>query len=203
MKRIIRLFALAAFGCVTVSTASAQNWGDVLKKVATEAADKVTGGKLTEAALVGTWNYTAPAVKFESDNVLSELGGSAMESTVTTRLEKGYELVGIKAGAASFTFNDDKSFTADLGKAQGLSGTYEFDASTHEIKLTFSKSSKFNLGTLTGYAYISGSELQLVFPVTKLVDVITAIGSKVSSLQTVAAMLEKYKEVYLGFAFTK
>lgn len=197
MKRIFLLAVL--FVCGSRLSAPAQEWGDLLKKVATTAADKVTGGKLTEKALLGTWNYQAPAVKFESDNMLSELGGTAMESTVTSRLEKGYALVGIKAGAASFTFNEDKSFAAVLGRAKDLSGTYEFDPSTHEIKLAFKK----KLGTLTGHVYISGSELQLVFPVTKLVEVVTAIGSKVSSLQTIAAMLEKYKEVYLGFAFTK
>lgn len=88
-------------------------------------------------------------------------------------------------------------------KAKNLSGTYEFDPATHEIRLTFDKKSKFKLGTLTGHAYISGGELQLVFPVTKLVDTVTAIGSKVSSLQSAVKLLEKYKEVYLGFAFEK
>ena len=183
--------------------AAAQDWGDILKKAATTAADKLTGGKLTEAALIGTWNYTAPAVKFESDNVLSELGGTAIESTITGKLETGYAFVGIKEGAASFIFNNDNTFTAVLGKAKNLSGTYEFDASNHEITLVFSSGSKFNLGTLNGHVYLSGSELQLVFPVTKLVNVITAIGSKVSSLQTIASLLEKYKEVYIGFAFAK
>lgn len=202
MKKHLMIAVLLLCGAVA-APASAQDWGDLLKKAATTAADKLTGGKLTEAALIGSWSYTAPAVKFESDNVLSELGGTAMESTITGKLETGYSLVGIKAGAASFTFNSDKTFSAALGKAQNLSGTYEFDASSHEIVLNFSSESKFKLGSLTGHVYISGSELQLVFPVTKLVNMITAIGSKVSSLQTVAALLEKYKEVYLGFAFEK
>ena len=200
MKQKLLLTLLLA--CSTLLPAAAQDWGDILKKAATTAADKLTGGKLTEAALVATWNYTAPAAKFESDNIMSELGGTAMESTVTSYLEKGYTVVGIKPGAASFTFNSDKSFTAELGKAKELSGTYEFDASTHEITLQFNKT-KFNISSLTGHVYLRGSELQLVFPVTKLVDVITAIGSKISSLQTVAALLEQYKEVYVGFAFAK
>ncbi len=198
MKRILLCAALLLCG-----TVSAQDWGDLLKKVATEAADKVTGGKLTEAAIAGCWNYAAPAVKFEGDDLLSGLGGTAMESTVTTRLEKAYALVGIRPGAASFTFTKEKTFTAVLGKAKNLSGTYAFDPETHEIRLTFDKTSKFKLGTLTGHAYIRGSELQLLFPVTKLVEVVTELGSKVSSLQTVAKLLEKYKEVYLGFAFEK
>ena len=63
MKRILLCAALLLCG-----TVSAQDWGDLLKKVATEAADKVTGGKLTEAAIAGCWNYAAPAVKFEGDD---------------------------------------------------------------------------------------------------------------------------------------
>ena len=202
MKRRLLLAVLVLCGWAA-APAVAQDWGDLLKKAATTAADKLTGGKLTEAALVATWSYTAPAVKFESDNVLSELGGTAMESTVTGYLEKGYTLAGIQPGAASFTFNSDKTFTATLGKAKNLSGTYEFNAETHEITLDFASGSKFNLGTMTGHVYLSGSELQLVFPVTKVVQAVTAIGSKVSSLQTVASLLEKYKEVYVGFAFAK
>lgn len=199
MKRTI--LALLLLAGITGS-ATAQSWSDLLKKAATETADKVTGGKLTEAAITATWNYSAPAIKLESENTLSELGSSAIESTITPKLEKAYQLVGIKEGAASFTFNEDKSFTAVLGKAKSLSGTYEFDTETHTITLQFS-SSKFKLGTVSGRAYISGSELQLVFPVTNLVELVTKLGSSISSLKTITSLLENYDEIYLGFGFTK
>ena len=95
-KLLIAVVALVA----TVSTASAQSWGDLLKQVAgsavTEIADKVTNGALSDAALNGTWNYAKPAVKFQSDNILSSLGGSAIESTVTSHLVKAYTFIGIK-----------------------------------------------------------------------------------------------------------
>lgn len=198
-----RLFTALLLLCCCTAPAAAQDWGDLLKKAGTALADKLTGGALTEAALIGSWNYTAPAVKFESDNLLSELGGTAMESTITGKLETGYAMVGIKPGAASFTFNSDKTFSATLGKARNLSGTYEFDAETHELKLDFSQSTKIKLGIFTGHVYLSGSELQLVFPVTKLVEIVSAVGSKISSLQTIASLLDQYKDVYLGFAFTK
>ncbi len=199
MRKLIFALLLTAG---TIATASAQSLGDMLKKVATEAADKATGGKLTAAAINATWSYASPAIKLESENALSELGSSAIESTVTPKLVKAYSIVGIKEGAASFTFNEDKSFTAVLGKAKNLSGSYEFDPETHAITLNF-KSSKFKLGKVTGKAYISGSELQLVFPVTKLVEVVTRLGSSISSLKTIASLLENYDEVYLGFGFEK
>lgn len=203
-KFLIAVVALVA----TATTASAQSWGDLLKQVAgsaaTEIADKVTNGALSDAALNGTWNYKQPAVKFESDNILSSLGGSAIESSVTSRLETAYNFIGIKEGAASFTFNDDDTFTAKLGMAKNLNGTYEFDPETHKITLNFSGSGLLkNLGTMSGYAYISGKELKLVFPVTKFINMIRTLGSKVSYLKSISAMLEKYENVYLGFGFAK
>lgn len=199
MKRFIftLLFALMSL------SVGAQSWSDLLKQVAsdtaTEVLDQVTGGKLTEMALNGTWNYKTPTVRFESSNILSSIGGSAMESTLTTRLEKGYKLVGIQEGSASFTFNKDKTFRAVLGK-KSLEGTYTFDNATHTLTLHFS--SKL-LSSMNGRAYIDGSELQLVFPVTKLVELVKSVGKRISYLQSVATMLEKYDEVYLGFGFTK
>lgn len=205
MKKI--LFAMVTL-VATISTASAQSWGDLLKQVAgsaiTEIADQVTNGALSDAALNGTWSYKQPAVKFEGDNLLSTLGGSAIESSVTTRLEKAYTFIGIKEGAATFTFNEDNTFTASLGLAKNLSGTYEFNTETHQITLQFSNTGLLkNFGTMSGYAYISGKELKLVFPVTKLVNMIRTLGSKISYLNTITTLLENYENVYLGFGFAK
>lgn len=197
--KIKRLIA-AALLLLALPT-QAQDWKELLKKTATEVADQATGGKLTERAIVGTWNYTGPGVKFEGEDLLSSVGGTAMESTVTTRLEKVYLLVGIKPGACSFVFAEDKSFTATMGSRE-LSGTYEFDASTHVLTLHFAKG-KVDLGSVPGHAYISGTQLQLLFPVTKLTDMIVALGSKISSLSTLTKLLEKYENVYIGFEFGK
>ncbi len=198
MKKLIFILSVSL---LAAGSAAAQSWTDALKKAATTVADEVTGGKLTQHALVGTWNYTGPGVKFEGEDMASNLAGSAVEGTVVKKLEKAYTIAGIKAGAGSFTFNDDATFSATLGKHQ-LSGEYEFDPATHVITLKFSKG-KLNLGSVPGRAYISGQELVLVFPVTKLVDMVTAVGSKISSLSSVTKLLDKYKNVYIGFAFGK
>ncbi len=182
-------------------TATAQDWKDALTKIATEAADKATDGKLTQYALVGTWNYTAPGIKLEGEDTTSSLLGTALESSITTRLEKIYTYAGIKPGACTFTFDNEHKFSAVMGTHK-LSGTYEFDAATHVITLQFSKNT-YKLGTMNGHAYISGTNLQLVFPITKLVNLMTALGSKISSFSTITTMLKKYENVYIGFAFSK
>ena len=197
MKRPVLLLA----ALLLAGSAAAQDWKELLKKAASTAIDMATDGKLTQYAIVGTWCYTGPGVKFESDDWTSELGGTALESTVTSKLESAYALAGIKPGACSFTFEREGAFSASLG-SHSLSGTYEFDASTHVVTLHFAKG-KYDLGSVPGHAYISGEELQLVFPVTKLVDMIKALGSKVSSLSTLSKLLDKYDDVYIGFRFDR
>lgn len=197
-KKLLIAFAVL----LTAVPAAAQNWKDALKKIATTAVDEATDGKLTQYALAGTWNYTGPGVKFEGEDMVSDLGAAALESTIVEKLEKAYALAGIQSGAGSFTFEKaDSTFTAVLGKHE-LAGTYDYNADTHVVTLHFAKG-KFNLGSVEGHAFISGSDLLLVFPITKLVNLVTTLGSKISSLSTVVALLEKYENVYLGFAFSK
>lgn len=198
MKRLIVIALLLALGA---TTAAAQDWKEALKRAATAAADKLTDGKLTEYALVGAWSYTAPGVKFEGEDLASELGGAALEATIVQRLEKGYRLVGIEPGACSFAFDREGGFTAQAG-GRTLSGTYEFDPATHIVALHLSKG-KYDLGTIPGHVYLAGAELQLVFPITKLVELVTALGSRVSALESAARLLRKYENVYVGFAFTR
>ena len=197
-----RLFILAAFVMMSAA-ANAQSWGDALKDIATSVADKVTGGKLTELALQGDWNYEGPGVKLASDNILAEAGGAAAAGTIKSKLASAYKIVGIKEGACAFHFADDNTFTATMG-SRSLSGTYEFDSSTHAVTLNFASGKlNINLGTLNGFAYISGSKLDLVFPVDKLVGMITALGARISSLSTVCKLLENYDSVMVGFEFSK
>lgn len=191
------LFALL-LSCAVLQRTSAQSWLDALKGVATEAIDQATGGKLTEVAIVGTWNYTSPGVRMGSSDALSNLAGSAVGSTVEAKLQTAYEKIGIKPGFCTITFTDQKGWSMPV-KGHDVTGTYTYDASTHAITLTLDK-----LGaSFTGYAYIDGGNLELVFPVDKLVSFVTALGSKISALSSVSTMLKKYDDVNLGFKFAK
>ena len=103
-KLLILTIAAIAFTC---AEASAQSFLDALKGVASTAIDKVTGGKLTEKGIIGTWNYSKPGVKLSSSNTLSELAASAATTNIQNKLAAYYTKVGIKAGACSFVFNQD------------------------------------------------------------------------------------------------
>lgn len=194
MKKLIVLMVVL---CATTASVEAQSWLDAIKQVATDVIDNATGGQLTAKAIIGTWNYKAPATRLEGGDILSSAGGALAGSTVNAKLQPIFEKVGIREGFCSITFNNDGTFSMPT-KLKTIEGTYEFDPSTHAITLTTGK-----IGNFTGYAYISGTNLEIVFPVNKLVDFVTAVGSKISSLKTITSMLEKVENAYLGFAFAK
>ena len=52
-------------------------------------------------------------------------------------------------------------------------------------------------------SYLSGSQMQLVFPSEKLMELLSGIGAKIASLQPLTASLEKYKSIAIGFNFSK
>lgn len=197
MKRVLLIVA-ALF--TLASTASAQTFGDLLKSGATQIIDKVTGGKATELMLTGTWSYNAPAVKFTGDNELANVAGNALASSAETKLQKAYDFVGIKQGSCTFTFKDDNSFTAVIGK-RNLSGTYTYDAATHAIELNFSTLLK--LSAMKGFVYLEGESLSLVFDCSRLTAFVKTLGAKVSMLKGVTSLLSSYDDVMLGFGFNK
>ncbi len=194
MKRcFITLLAL-----LTLSTANAQ-WLDALKKVATEAIDQATDGKLTQMAIVGSWSYTSPAVKLSGDNALANIGGSAISATFGDKLDSVFTKVGIKEGFCSITFTNDGSFTMPI-KGRSVTGKYTYNHTDHSLTMSVGNSGKINL---KGYAYISGANLQLVFPVNRLTDFLISIGSTVKSLKSITDIAKQYEDIYLGFEFAK
>lgn len=167
---------------------------------ASELLDKVTG-TATELLLAGTWNYAQPAMTFEGGDLLSNVAGEALAAKLSTKLQTAYNAVGIKQGSCSFTFNDDNTFSAVMG-SRTYTGTYSYDTTTFAITLNFD-SKLLKLGTMTGYAYLSATGLDLVFDCTRLVKMLTTLGAKVSALSSVTSLMGNYDKANIGFSFTK
>lgn len=199
MKKL--LFILAFSFVLGTGSAQAQNWLNALKSVATSAIDKVTGGQLTAKSIIGTWKYQQPGVKLSSSDTLSELAASAATTTLQSKMATYYEMVGIKAGACSFTLNEDGTFTSQFGK-KSFDGTYTFDPKTNQLTLKYN-SQLINWGTIPAYAYLNGQNMQIVFPIDKLVGVLTTLGSNVGALSTITDLIKKYDSVKIGFEFAK
>lgn len=201
MKKILLLTMLLT---LPIPGIMAQDWLEALKKTATTAADDATGGKLTELALSGTWTYARPSVRFEGTDAASDFSGSLVEALLVDQIAKAYAKGGIEAGQATLHFDRKTSgFTATFGP-HSISGTYAFDASSHAI--TFSPtggSASTDTLSIPSHAYLSGEELTIVFPVTRLVEIARTVGDQVESLSSLAALLSSYENAYIGFAFSK
>ena len=208
MKKILLTLCLILGATLSVDAQGLKGLLNVAKDVADEVTDgkaselldKVTG-VATELLIVGTWDYTQPAMTFEGGDLLSSVAGEALSAKLSTKLESAYSAVGITPGACSFTFNDDDTFSAVLGK-RTLSGTYSYDTETFAITLNFD-SKLIKLGTMTGYAYINASGLDLVFDCTRLVKMLSTLGSKLSALSSITALVGNYDKAYIGFGLTK
>ena len=200
MKKFLILTVLAV--TLTSTQVQAQSWLDALKSVATSTIDKLTGGKLTANLIYGTWNYSQPGIKLSSSsNTLSDLTATAAVSTLQQKMATYYEMVGIKPGACKFSFKDDGTFTSTFGQ-KVLSGTFTFNAESNQLTLNYNNS-LLKLGNINTYAYLNGSNLQILFPMDKLLTLLSTLGSASDKLSTITSLLKNYDSVKVGFEFSK
>lgn len=197
-KMLILVCAMFMFS----ATLSAQTTiGGLLKGAATTIIDKVTDGKATEIMLPGTWNYEAPAIRLESESELAGALANAAMGSMETKLQNAYNYVNIKPGSCSFTFNEDDTFKMVIGK-RTYTGTYTYDAETHKVVMEFS-TTLLKLGSMTGYAYIDGEKMDIVYDCSRLFDFLVKLGSKSSMLSGLKKVAESYSGMMLGFSLAK
>lgn len=147
--------------------------------------------------LVGTWNYSSPAVSFESDNALKKVGGAAAASTLQGKLEPYYQKLGLTK--TSLVVDAQHNFTLKMGLLT-LKGTIAKDENKNLV-FNFSAFGKVKLGSLKAHATKSGKTLNLTFDATKLVELLTKVSSSlnISTLKTLSSLLSSYEGVYMGF----
>lgn len=160
-----------------------------------------SSNKFSPESMVGSWNYSSPAVGFASDNVLKKVGGAAAASALEQKLQPYYQKAGLES--VSLTVNDDLSFTMKI-KAVSLNGTISKDEDNNLV-FNFQAFKKIKLGSLKTMATKSGDTLTVVFDATGLMKVLNAISSvaKLKSLSTLNSLLQSYDGLYIGFKMKK
>ena len=180
-------------GGITGSSSTAKTATDILGNL-------LGTSKLTEKSLAGTWTYTQPCVAFESESVLSNIGGSVASSKIEEKMKKALSKAGIKEGKCTITFNTDKTFSMTVGK-KTLSGTFEVNNS--DLLLTFKSPNK----TIKTNAKINLSTLQIAMNADKMLEIVNTIATKASAYSTqmasISTLLNQYKGMYLGMKFNK
>lgn len=159
------------------------------------------------ADLTGTWNYSAPAVTFKSDNLLQRAGGAAAASTIIGKLEPIY----IKAGIDKMTLTVAADSTFEM-KVRGMtlkgmvSKVAEGDESMANFVFNF-QAGKFKVGKVNTYVVkdpVNGT-IKVMFDVTKLIQLVKTVGSLTgnATINTVSKALESYDGLCAGFELKK
>ena len=195
MKRI-KFFLVAAMLLISASGVQAQSIGDLLTGLGkTLVGDKAT----TAASLKGTWTYTGPACEFESDNLLSKAGGSAVSTKIENKITPVLKKYGVQG--IVYTFDGKGNYTTKI-KKQTIHGTYTFDSK----KKTITFKPKFGK-EYTAHVSVQGKEMTLVFNADKLMNILKSISNTTATQSTTAAtinaLLKSYNGMRLGFKLKK
>ena len=153
---------------------------------------------ITEADIVGTWSYSAPAVSFKSDNFLKKAGGVAAATAIESKLKPYYLSAGIDKTV--LTVNNDKSFAMKVGKTT-LKGTLQKDTANNMFVFNFSI---LGFNAFSSSAFVAKSAtgtIAITFDVSKLEKIVTAVAtfSGNSTAQSVASLLSSYDGIRAGF----
>lgn len=154
--------------------------------------------KLTQAQLIGKWNYYGPGVAFTSEKALANAGGEVVAAQIKEKLLPTFKALGLAASNTVFTYNEDKTFSANI-KGIPLSGTYSYDENSG--KITY----KTLLLSFNGYAKRNANGIAILFEAKQLLKVlqtITALSGN-QTLEVIGEVSKQYDNLRLGFDVTK
>lgn len=202
------LWKVAALSVMMMFSAQsqAQSLGDVLNAIGSQQGSSVAQGltsvfssdkQATAEKLIGTWNYTEPAIVFTSDNILAKAASKIAANKVESKLQEQLSKYGIKPGSFSMTFNEDGTFTETL-KGKTTKGTWQVKDSKLILSIV-------GIQALSITTQIDGKDLQFVTDATKLLNLFKTIGAKSSnsSIKTVASLMKSVKGMQAGITLKK
>lgn len=192
--------SLTLASCGLGTTATTTDSTAVLQQTGTDILGTLLGSLLgnttTQQSLAGTWTYYGPKVVFESENILSQLGGQVVSSNLESKLGTQLNKMGFSAGKSKLVLNTDNSCNLALG-SKGWPGTYVYDANTNKMTLT----GVLGMAQLTCTVSVQGNQLYMLFDADKLLSVATSLSSK--SASTLSSLLGSYSGLKLGWVMTR
>ena len=153
-------------------------------------------GTTSQQSLEGTWTYFGPKVVFESENILSQIGGQVVSNNLEQKLGTQLSKMGFTTGKSVLVLNADNTCTLTIG-SKTLPGTYIYDRSTNKLTIT----GALGVGQVVCTATVQGNQLFLLFEADKLLSVATSLSSKTTS--TLSSLLSSYTGLKLGWVMTR
>ena len=206
MKKNLWKVAALSVMMVFAVQGQAQTLGDVLNAIGSQQGSNVAQGltsvfssskQATAEKIVGTWNYTEPAIVFTSDNILAKAASKIAANKVEGKLQEQLSKYGIKPGSFTMTFNEDGTFSETL-KGKTTKGRWE----VKDSKLILSV---VGVKAISITTQIDGKDLQFVTDATKLLNLFKTIGAKSSnsSIKTVASLMKSVNGMQAGITMRK
>ena len=159
--------------------------------------DVIGYNKLSQADLIGNWQYYQPGCAFTTENLLAKAGGHVAATKAKEDLAPTYQKLGITSANTYFQFAENGQFAGKID-GQPLSGTFTFNASDQSIQL------KTLLLTIKGYVNRNPQGISLLFESKKLLSVLQTISavSGNSTLSSVGELTKNYDGIRLGLDLT-
>ena len=209
MKKIVAILGALM---LVASAASAQNiLGGILNSVTGGNVGETVGNVLTsvlgggQVDLAGTWNYGGVGAAVKSDNILSNVAGNAAISTIENKADNILAKAGVTPGAATFTFNQDGTFSFKAGKLPAISGTYTQNGNAVTMKfgrqLTFLQLDGTVSAATNGCKILFNGEKFMTFT-QRLIEYAKKITTS-AGVATVGNILSTAKSVDAGFKLTR
>ena len=187
-------------GVGTGTTSTTNSTGDVLGSVlGTVLSNVLFGGSLfDQSSMLGNWNYNAPSAAFTTQKALTNAGGNAAVTNMTSSLASNYNNIGINRSNTSFSFLSGNKFSA---KVNGIpfSGTYAYNPQNGEISL------KTSTETIKGNVIRTQKGMGLMFDSTQMVNILQKEGkvSNTAAVQAVSKLAKSADGARVGFELTK
>ena len=210
MKKIVSIIALAV--AVSVSANAQSMLGNLLGNLSNYTSSNVVEGIIgtvysAPVSLNGTYSYNGVAISATSSEggVVANLAGSAVTSGIESKADEYLAKVGIKAGAATFTFNNaDNTFVMNV-RGISLPGTYKVGEGEKTVTLTFGKTLQFFCMTGTLESSLNGAKM--LFTADKALAFFKKVASKLggnsSEVSAIAQLANGYDNFRIGFKLAK
>ena len=204
MKKVLLFLsaALVACSCGVMAGSSSDGLGTILGGLG-NILDSVTGGY--RVSLPGTWTYNGVSVSLDGEGALTSVTGAAAATKVENEIDGYLRKIGIRPGAATFTFNEDGTFTTSVSKVP-INGTWAMGDDGKSITMAFG--SLVTLATLTGT--VTGSVAggcDMLFDGDKFLGLIKTLialtGNSKSYAESINSLMEQYSEMKVGFKLVR
>lgn len=156
------------------------------------------GATTNKQTIVGTWTYKAPEVRFESENVLSQIGGAVASNKIQSALGSQLSKIGLQEGKSTFTFNNDGTLVVTMGNKK-TNGTYTYNSNNQTITMT----GALGLTNTTCTVAVTGNVMYLLFDSSKLLNIASKLSTASSVTSTLSSLLGNYTGMKLGWSMVK